>query len=721
MDFTIGTVVFDDWVITRKLGEGGFGRAFEIEKNGFGIKTKSALKTVSIPKTEDVWKEALLQGIPDKQVRAYYQKIAAAYIKEVAYMNTLKSHPNIVAIEDYMVKERASGMGWEILIRMELLTPLEEYIRTQICDVNMVLKLGISLCSALLMCEERKVIHRDIKPANIFYSESGYFKLGDFGLARTAEQTMGQYTKGAGTPVYEAPEVYLGRPYGRTADIYCTGLVLYELLNEHKLPFFTKTFGQGITKAEYENWFHRRLKGEAFPPPAGCPKEIWGIIQKACAYRPEDRYGSANEMLRELKEIYRARKQASAKVPGGFGMHGQPDKKSPDIREKPTDNTRRYYGLELYPALEKDNWCWTLSGSSDPVKQKSRLLFQEIGALSAETMLRMRKKVEEQTGSSEGFFFFTSPGYGEWMLRRKVETLFEEAGLHAVGDIAPAAAQMVGFITSSAMTEEKKILSVAVRNNLIQTALATVGCGIQEIRSVCTKYYPIVQKQEDSPMTILKELCRKGLEDALEAPKQIDFVLYSEQAQDGFLPLACFEDPDHKKLLHDPDGWKKFLKYSFPSAKVIQASPLSAARGAAILAEFRSFKEKMPKSLELVLYNMYHSLFAGTKPESAVCVVESNLLFPFQKTQPFVLMKNELREITLHLYEESEMQEGKPKMKIGSFRISGFSTKETKDLKIDVDFSHDANPAAKLLITAKEHISGKALKVDWSEEKMGIV
>ena len=65
-------------------------------------------------------------------------------------------------------------------------------------------------------------------------SPKGYFKLGDFGVAR--QQISGTMTV-IGSYDFMAPEVYKGMPYDQTADIYSLGMVLYYLANHFKLPF----------------------------------------------------------------------------------------------------------------------------------------------------------------------------------------------------------------------------------------------------------------------------------------------------------------------------------------------------------------------------------------------------------------------------------------------------------------------------------------------------
>ena len=115
--------------------------------------------------------------------------------------------------------EHTEGIGWDILIRMELLTPLIDHIHKEKLSRKDVIKLGIDLCKALELCQKYNIVHRDIKPENIFISDNGDYKLGDFGIARTLEKTTGALSK-KGTYVYMAPEIYRDEEYGSNVDIY---------------------------------------------------------------------------------------------------------------------------------------------------------------------------------------------------------------------------------------------------------------------------------------------------------------------------------------------------------------------------------------------------------------------------------------------------------------------------------------------------------------------
>ena len=296
-----GSKVFQDWEIVRLIGEGASGKVFEIQKTNFGITTKSALKVISIPKSVSDVKAALSEGMDERSVTTYFQGFVQEIIKEIAIMAEVKSHNNIVSYEDHTVIAHAGTIGWDILIRMELLTPMTDYLMNHSLTEQDVIKIGKDLCRALVFCQKKGLIHRDIKPENIFVNEQGDFKLGDFGIARTVEKTTGGLSK-KGTESYMAPEIYLGKPYGASVDIYSVGLVLYRLLNHNRLPFFPPA-PQMIRFEDRENALIERMRGMKIQPPAAASKAFADIILKACAYEPEARYHTAAEMLHALENI----------------------------------------------------------------------------------------------------------------------------------------------------------------------------------------------------------------------------------------------------------------------------------------------------------------------------------------------------------------------------------------------------------------------------------
>jgi len=76
----------------------------------------------------------------------------------------------------------------------------------------------------------KKIIYRDLKPENIILDKFGYIKLTDFGLAKDGINSDKVTDTLCGTSDYLAPEVVKGEKYGKSVDIWCLGILLYEML-----------------------------------------------------------------------------------------------------------------------------------------------------------------------------------------------------------------------------------------------------------------------------------------------------------------------------------------------------------------------------------------------------------------------------------------------------------------------------------------------------------
>ncbi len=286
------------WKTIRQIGKGGFSTVYEIKKDDDVGDFRAALKVISIPSDEADYASLQEDGYDDQSITMIYKSRIDDMTKEFSLMSRLKVSNNIVGYEDHMVVPKEDGFGWNIYIRMELLTPINEYIRTHGLSEEFALDVGINICKALERCEAINVIHRDIKPQNIFINEFGDIKLGDFGIAKTSDHTT-RATK-TGTYSYMAPEVYSNRPYSHTVDIYSLGLLLYWLLNERRLPFLV--LPPEVPKAsDMDQAQYRRISGEALPMPKNGSDELKAAVLKACAFNPQQRYQSAREMRGALE------------------------------------------------------------------------------------------------------------------------------------------------------------------------------------------------------------------------------------------------------------------------------------------------------------------------------------------------------------------------------------------------------------------------------------
>ena len=288
--------IFGEWSIVREIGEGSFGKVFEIERRDFGYTYKAALKAITIPQSRSEIERIADDGMGPESVTAYFRGFVQELVEEFRIMSKLKGESNIVSYEDHRVIEHTDEIGWDVFIRMELLTPLTKYAKEHGISRADVIRLGIDICSALELCRKNNIIHRDIKPENIFVSENGKFKLGDFGIAKTVEKTTGGLSK-KGTYTYMAPEVYKGEAYGASVDIYSLGIVLYNYTNNGRSPFISAT-QSSVLPAEKTEALLRRMKGEALPAPANADEALSRVILKACAYLPRDRYLTPTDMRR---------------------------------------------------------------------------------------------------------------------------------------------------------------------------------------------------------------------------------------------------------------------------------------------------------------------------------------------------------------------------------------------------------------------------------------
>ena len=343
--------VFGKWYITKQLGAGSYGKVFEIQRTDAldGTVYRGALKAITIPSSPEELQSVLDEDGLDRQgASSYFRETVVALNREIALMNKVKGHSNIVSYEDHDVIEHTNGIGWDILIRMELLTPISQYFKQfDTIPRQAVLRLGIDLCRALEVCEKYSIIHRDIKPANIFISDTGDFKLGDFGVARTASASTGASTF-AGTVNYMAPEVFRREKYTASVDTYSLGLVMYQLLNANRMPFYPP-YPQPLTALAKERAHDRRLAGEPLPDPVNASGPLADILRKACAPVPADRFASPTEMRLALEAVLRGASDAApaAQVPAADAaatVAAAP--KAPETPDAADETTRLPFGQQ---------------------------------------------------------------------------------------------------------------------------------------------------------------------------------------------------------------------------------------------------------------------------------------------------------------------------------------------------------------------------------------
>jgi predicted Ser/Thr protein kinase len=206
------------------------------------------------------------------------------------------SHPNIAGIFDYgddggkhfIVMEYIEGRDLARIIREENSLAPERAAR-----------IGAQICAALGHAHGLEIVHRDIKPGNVIVGPGDHVKVTDFGIARAAgESTLTATGSMLGTAQYLSPEQASGGRVGPPSDIYSAGIVLYEMLTG-SVPF---TGESAVSVA-------MRHVSDDIPAPSSIKPdvspELDGIVAKATAKDPDDRWSSAVAMADALKAMAR--------------------------------------------------------------------------------------------------------------------------------------------------------------------------------------------------------------------------------------------------------------------------------------------------------------------------------------------------------------------------------------------------------------------------------
>ena len=224
------------------------------------------------------------------------QEQLARYWREAQLLASLQ-HPNILTIYD-VVRPR----GWLILELMQ--GSLEERAGGEPLDLDSLRIILAAGLNALHFLHTNGVIHGDVKPGNLLFDAQNRIKLGDFGLARRATSNEGSLLKG--TTKYMAPELVSDQfgAVGPASDLYSLGFSAFELMCGSQFDSLfpgLATFGRDKQIA----WMMWHAAADRNLPEIGrvlegVPDDLARVIQKLVAKDQARRYGSAQEVLREL-------------------------------------------------------------------------------------------------------------------------------------------------------------------------------------------------------------------------------------------------------------------------------------------------------------------------------------------------------------------------------------------------------------------------------------
>jgi serine/threonine-protein kinase len=275
--FSAGSVIANKFEVIKKTGEGSLGDDIYL---GFQKDLKREVTIRILPREVSTDKEMVNRFVQEIEITAALQ------------------HPNILP-----AYEAGEFMGRAYLVTApEVGIHLNEYLKENgAMPEKEAVKTISQIAGALQYAwNKEKVLHRNIRPESILISEDQQPILEDFGMAKTlsgqsADLTMVGFT--IGNPEYMSPEQTRGETdLDCRSDIYCLGLVFYEMLTGH--PTFQATNQIALMQAQLSQP-HTPVCEEN----PDLSKELSAVIDRMLTKNREDRYAQWGELIDDLKAL----------------------------------------------------------------------------------------------------------------------------------------------------------------------------------------------------------------------------------------------------------------------------------------------------------------------------------------------------------------------------------------------------------------------------------
>ncbi len=266
----IGSTI-SHYKIVEKLGEGGMGVVYKADDTK--LNRQVALKFLA---------EHLLSD-PEAKERFLREAQAAAALH----------HPNVCPVHEI---DEVDGKTFLAMAFLEG-ESLEDRIAQGPLSIKEALDIARQVAEGLEAAHEKGIVHRDIKPANVMVDAKDHATIMDFGLARLTEASrLTKVDTAMGTVAYMSPEQAQGMEVDSRSDIWALGCVLYEMVSGQR-PFL----------GQYDQALLYEIVHEE-PQPltglrTGVPVELELLVAKCLEKERDDRYGSAQEVSRDLRKL----------------------------------------------------------------------------------------------------------------------------------------------------------------------------------------------------------------------------------------------------------------------------------------------------------------------------------------------------------------------------------------------------------------------------------
>ncbi len=278
---------FGPWRVVGRLGSGGMGRVFLVEREGDGFLLKGALKVLR-------WELASPALV--ERFRLERQILASL------------DHPSIARLLDggvteenlpYLVMEVVSGRS------------IDAFVEARELGVTERLQLFLDVCAAVQSAHSRLVVHRDVKPANVVVTNAGRVMLLDFGVGKILDAGAGEPGESVrsnaapATPSYAAPEQLTGGDITTSTDVFALGGLLYKLLSGVN-AFESSSGGLPLRHPDSEPLAPSRARasdheGAAVVARRRLQGDLDNIVLKAMRRRPAERYASVGDLMADIR------------------------------------------------------------------------------------------------------------------------------------------------------------------------------------------------------------------------------------------------------------------------------------------------------------------------------------------------------------------------------------------------------------------------------------
>ena len=299
-DPLIGRILDARYEVLGRLGEGGVGVVYRGRQTHLGRFV--AIKVLH----QDA------AGIPEWRRR---------FEREAKALSAL-AHPNVVPVTDFGID------GGVPFLVMELLQgkTLNDLIKEGPLPLARTLDIVRQTLRGLAFAHGKGIVHRDLKPANVFLQElpdqADHVRLLDFGMAKFLEgsgsRTMPENLTRAGivfgTPAYMSPEQVKAGTVDARSDVYTAGILLFELLTGRR-PFLADSY-EGYLGAHLTQPVPSLAK---LRPKIPAARLFQGLIERAMAKKPADRFEDAGALLAGLEAV-----MAKRKVVAAIGRRAEP-------------------------------------------------------------------------------------------------------------------------------------------------------------------------------------------------------------------------------------------------------------------------------------------------------------------------------------------------------------------------------------------------------------